>query len=158
MDERLSTDEMLALFGGASAPPCLKQCCIHLTYKSLKSHTSQWISIFLLKRECGKQVVVNHHFQATWFSKWTWLHYRKIDHRVFCHTCVKTFKAVANLGIWKRVEECVGNLGFMKGFMIVCTKRSVGIHKGRQFPPMLPPVFTTATGWRCIPEVNKTHL
>ena len=44
------------------------------------------------ERDFGKQVVVKRSCQASWFPKWTWLHYREEDDSVFCHTCVKAFK------------------------------------------------------------------
>ena len=44
------------------------------------------------KREFGKKSIVKRSFQADWFLKWPWLHYREDNDTVFCHTCVKAFK------------------------------------------------------------------
>ena len=37
------------------------------------------------KREFGKQCIVKHCFQASWFGTWKWLHYDEQSDSAFCH-------------------------------------------------------------------------
>ena len=40
------------------------------------------------KRDFGQKKVVKRSCQASWFSKWPWLHYQQSSDAVFCHVCV----------------------------------------------------------------------
>ena len=63
-----------------------------VTYPTISAEPHQPKRFNFPKREFGKKSMVKRSFQADWFSKWPWFHYRKDDNTVFCHTCVKAFK------------------------------------------------------------------
>ena len=63
-----------------------------LTYPEISEKPHQPHGFDFPKREYGKQMLVKRSCQSTWFSQWTWLHYRTDDDSVFCHTCVKACK------------------------------------------------------------------
>ena len=44
------------------------------------------------KRNFGKTKIVSRAFQASWFSKWCWLHYDGTRDLAFCHTCIQAVK------------------------------------------------------------------
>lgn len=62
------------------------------------------------KKEFGQKSVVKQSFQADWFLKWPWLHYREDDDTVFCHTCVKAFKEL-NMSV-RNAEDAFISRGF----------------------------------------------
>ena len=40
-------------------------------------------------REFGKQKLVKHAFQHSWFAKWKWLHYEEDMDKAFCYNCIQ---------------------------------------------------------------------
>ncbi len=44
------------------------------------------------KRTFGKKTRVERCFQASWFQRWTWLHYNEAKDTVHCHLCLKAVK------------------------------------------------------------------
>ena len=44
------------------------------------------------KRTFGIKTVVERCFQASWFQRWTWLHYNEAKDSVHCHLCLKAVK------------------------------------------------------------------
>ena len=63
-----------------------------IVYPSIFAEPHQPRGYKFPKIKFGKTSIVKRSFQAEWFSKWPWLHYRENDDTVFCHTCVKAFK------------------------------------------------------------------
>ena len=68
-----------------------KQVANAITYPTIASEPHQPRRFNFPKREFGKKSIMRRSFQAGWFAKWRWLHYREDDDTVFCHTCVKAF-------------------------------------------------------------------
>ncbi len=44
------------------------------------------------KRKFGKKTVLERSFQASWFKRWTWLHYNEAEDCVRCFLCLKAVK------------------------------------------------------------------
>ena len=63
-----------------------------ITFPTISTEPHQPKRFNFPKREFGKKSIVKRSFQADWFLKWPWLHYREDDDTVFCYTCVKAFK------------------------------------------------------------------
>ena len=62
------------------------------------------------KRDFGQKKVVKRSCQASWFSKWPWLHYQQSSDAVFCHVCVNALRS-------KRMDMRRGDPSFSyKGF------------------------------------------
>ena len=69
-----------------------KQVAAAITYPTILAEPHQSKPFNFHKREFGKKSIVKQKFQAEWFPKLPWLHYREDDNTVFCHTCVKAVK------------------------------------------------------------------
>lgn len=62
---------------------------IMATTQSLPAKPHQPRTISFPKRSFGKTRVVQVAFKATWFDKWTWIHYDESTDNAFCHICTK---------------------------------------------------------------------
>ena len=71
-----------------------KQVADAITYPTIACELHQPRRFNFPKREFGKKSIMRRSFQAYWFAKWRWLHYREDDNTVFCHTCMKAFTEV----------------------------------------------------------------
>ena len=40
----------------------------------------------------GKKTILERSFQASWFGRWTWLHYNEAEDCVHCFLCLKAVK------------------------------------------------------------------
>ena len=80
--------------------PCASQSSVAMAAGSSKRFTvltdlpfkpHQPTDIIFPKRSFGKTKVVQRSFQASWFKKWTFLHYIEDQDVVVCHTCASGF-------------------------------------------------------------------
>ena len=44
------------------------------------------------QREFGCKTKVKRLFQATWFKRWSWLHYNESNDVAFCYFCIKAYR------------------------------------------------------------------
>ena len=52
---------------------------------------------------------MQHSFQPTWFSQWSFLHYDEAKDVVLCHTCLRGFES-------KRIKAAKANSAFVSNF------------------------------------------
>ena len=62
---------------------------VAMAEESLPSEPHQPQSFVFPRREFGINSVVKRSFQASWFTRWTWLHYRESQDSVICHLCAR---------------------------------------------------------------------
>ena len=83
MEIRVASQSSVAMAAGSS-----KRFTV-LTDLPSKPH--QPTDIIFPKWSFGKTKVVQRSFQASWFKKWTFLHYIEDQDVVVCHTCASGF-------------------------------------------------------------------
>ncbi len=59
---------------------------------NLPESPHQPLSFNFPKRKFGKKTILEHSFQASWFDRWTWLHYNEAEDCVHCFLCLKAVK------------------------------------------------------------------
>ncbi len=59
---------------------------------NLPESPHQPLSFNFPKRKFGKKTILERSFQASWFDRWTWLHYNEAEDCVHCFLCLKAVK------------------------------------------------------------------
>ncbi len=59
---------------------------------NLPESPHQPLSFNFSKRKFGKKTILERSFQASWFDRWTWLHYNEAEDCVHCFLCLKAVK------------------------------------------------------------------
>ncbi len=59
---------------------------------NLPESPHQPLSFNFPKRKFGRKTILERSFQASWFDRWTWLHYNEAEDCVHCFLCLKAVK------------------------------------------------------------------